>query len=363
MIYIGTDNGIYRWFPGASWPIFHGLQERAVLDLVSPGGGVMVAVDGQGRIWETIDNGQEWREVSPPEDSDRPTALALVDTPASLVLASRPLALHRRGIGPDPAEVKPNALDLADRQVSAMIELAARLARRRRQGTEGGLAVAEPPVGRIDTMGWVTLGQPAAAPEGVEPRIRRIEAGPNAWFAAVVGAGLWRSTDAGSTWQECPGLPTEVYAIRISQGLVALATSDGCWMSSNDGETWEDHSGGLDACRHVRAIEIRPGNPNVLLAGAAPDAPGQGPAAPRGGLGFALFESKDGGKTWTRVTRGFPEALEFDTIADIRYEPTNPEYAVIALSSGELWNTRSDGLWWEPLARQINSARVLCASE
>lgn len=225
------------------------------------------------------------------------------------------------------------------------------------------MAVVEPPAGRTDATGWTALGLPLAAPEGVAPRIRRIEVGPKSWFAAVVGAGLWRSTDAGLTWQECPGLPAEVYAIRISQGLVALATSDGCRISPDDGETWQDHSGGLDACRHVRALDIKPGNPNVLLAGAAPDAPGQGPAAPRSGLGFALHESKDGGKTWTHVTRGFPEALEFDTIADIRFEPSNPEYAVIALSSGELWSTRSDGLWWEPLARQINSARVLCAVE
>ncbi|MEO6808809.1 MAG: hypothetical protein ABI353_06825 [Isosphaeraceae bacterium] len=362
MIYIGTDNGIYRWFPGAGWPIFHSLQECAVLDLASPGGGVMVAVDGGGRIWETIDNGQDWREVSPPEGADRPTALALVDTPASLVLATRPLALHRRAIGPDPAEVKPNALDLAGQQVAAMIELAARLTRRG-QGTEGALAVAERPAGQTDPMAWTALGQPTAAPEGVAPRIRRIEIGLNSWFAAVVGAGLWRSTDAGSTWQECPGLPTEVYAIRISQGVVALATSDGCWISLDDGETWEDRSGGLEACRHVRALDIKPGNPKILLAGTAPDALGQGAAASRTGLGFALYESKDGGKTWTHVTRGFPEALEFDTIADIRYEPSHPEYAVIALSSGELWSTRSDGLWWEPLARQINSARVLCAAE
>ena len=33
MILIGTDEGIYRWFEGAGWPVFHSLQDRAILGL------------------------------------------------------------------------------------------------------------------------------------------------------------------------------------------------------------------------------------------------------------------------------------------------------------------------------------------
>ena len=31
MILIGTEDGIYRWFEGASWPVFHSLQGRRVV--------------------------------------------------------------------------------------------------------------------------------------------------------------------------------------------------------------------------------------------------------------------------------------------------------------------------------------------
>ena len=83
--------------------------------------------------------------------------------------------------------------------------------------------------------------------------------------------------------------------------------------------------------------------------------------ADRAGVRFALYESKDAGKSWKHVTRGFPEALESDSIADIRYMPDDAQCAAVALASGEMWSTATDGLWWEPLARQIRGARALCA--
>ena len=45
MILIGTDEGIYRWFEGCGWPIFHSLQDRAIVGLASPGAGLLAAID------------------------------------------------------------------------------------------------------------------------------------------------------------------------------------------------------------------------------------------------------------------------------------------------------------------------------
>ena len=70
-------------------------------------------------------------------------------------------------------------------------------------------------------------------------------------------------------------------------------------------------------------------------------------------------QSKDAGKTWLHVPRGFPELLEYDQIADIRYDPADTDCAVVALASGEMWATRTNGLWWEPLARQNCLARSI----
>lgn len=366
MLYIGTDEGIYRWFPGANWPIFHGLQDRGIAGLASPGGGVMGVLDGLGRVLETTNNGMDWREVPTPEGPGvgRPTTLVVAGSPAQLVLATtRPLGLYRRPVG---------LVDEPPRTLASRLSSARRLAPGLFGGSAGGGATAlaaTPPAGEADLRGWVPMGVPGVEGGAAAPEVRALVpvAGGASWFAAVVGAGLWRSTDAARTWTRCEGLPEEVFAIRVPgtpEGLVVLGTSDGVRISRDGGETWPEQGAGPEVARRVRAIEVKPGDPKVILAGAAPSSPEAGaPVASRRGLtNFALYESKDGGKTWKHVTRGFPELLEYDQITDIRYDPADPDCAVVSLASGELWNTRTDGLWWEPLARQIKTARVLCAA-
>jgi photosystem II stability/assembly factor-like uncharacterized protein len=355
MMLIGTDGGIYRWFEGGPWPVFHGLQGKSIASLASPGAGVIVAADDAGRIWETTNNGLDWREVPRPDGAKRPSALAVWGTPADIVMAAKPLGLYRRPIGAPVGPPPP--------RLSEMPALFWKRARRgRNQGGVATAAVSSEP----DLAGWTPLNVPEVAQGAAPPAIRVLvighcESAP--WFAAVSGAGVWKSRDLGATWRSCNGLPNDVYALRAGpKGLVVAGTSDGCWISSDSGETWTDKSGGLEKSRQIRAIEVKPGNPNVMLAGAAPQGDGEGPVASRSGLRFALYETKDGGKTWSHVARGFPELLESDQITDIRYNPADTNYAVATLASGEMWATATDGLWWEPLARQIRAARVLCAT-
>ena len=110
MILIGTDEGIYRWFEGCGWPIFHSLQDRAVVDLDSPGAGILAAVDRNGVVLESVNNGQDWRTIPLPDGAGSPSALAVWGTPGTLVVATRPLGLLSRPVGapaPRPEEMAP----------------------------------------------------------------------------------------------------------------------------------------------------------------------------------------------------------------------------------------------------------------
>lgn len=363
MILIGTDDGIYRWFDGCGWPIFHGLQDRAIVDLASPGGGVLVALDREGTVYETVNNGQDWRTIPLAAGAGRPTAVSVWGAaPAAIVLATAgPLGLYRRTVGAPVPRLKteyrsasPAFVDRARSVAAGATEL---LVRRRNVTTDPRVAGA---------AGWTALRAPDA---GADAEIRSLVTGLGAtvpWFASVRTGGLWRSTDLGANWQRCVGLPNEVYAIRASTeqpGTVWAGTSDGCWLSTDGGLAWEERSQGLDKGRFVSALEVKPGAPKTLLAGVGPFAPEAAAANTEPNVGYSLFESNDGGKTWAQVTkRNHPEAIERDAIADIRYDPAAPDNIVDALTSGEIRVTRNDGAYWSPIARQIRAARALCAA-
>jgi photosystem II stability/assembly factor-like uncharacterized protein len=269
------------------------------------------------------------------------------------------MGLYRRPIGLASDIDAPGALTRVKKLEEFVIVRARGLAARVRGGS-GGTATLERPTGRM--FGWTPMEGPAADAGHVPPSVRLLTCEGGSIYAAIAGAGLWRSDDLGGSWTRLGGLPDDVYAVRFAGKTIAVGTSDGVWVSADGGQTWADQSVGLEKVRQVRALEIKPGDPKVMLAGAAPLGAGEGPVADRGGLRFALYESKDAGKTWKHVTRGFPEMLESDSIADIRYLPEDTNFAAIALASGEMWNTGVDGLWWEPLARQIRSARAMCVT-
>jgi hypothetical protein len=372
MILIGTEDGIYRWIEGSGWPVFHSLQGRPIVSLASPGAGVIAAIDGNGQVLESVDNGQHWQEIPAPVPASSssstsmftvtgpvPTLLALWGEPEMLVVATRPMGLYRRLVGA-PLPQPPRAVGRARAGAGpAWMGRARTLA-------AGAVTMLTPPRRPSSAAGgpapvWTALGKPdvARSKVGSSAVVRALDAGigggaPAPWFAAIRGAGLWRSLNQGSTWQQCPGLPDDVLAVRAAHGtpgVVVVATAEGCRHSSDGGQTWEDRSGGLEKARYVSAIEIKPDNPDVLLAGAAPA---------EGGT-YALYESNNGGKAWSQVKRGFPEDIERDLISDIRYDPAAPDNVLVALGSGELWLSRFDRAYWCPIARQTRSARVLCA--
>lgn len=353
MILIGTDGGIYRWFEGAGWPVFHSLQGRSVLALASPTPGVLVAVDRSGEVLESENHGLDWRTLPLPAGSGRPTALAADATSAGILLGVKPSGVYQRPVG---GVVPKGAAAGGPAWVGTARTLAggatAMLTARPRR--------AVPDAETVRRAGWTLLATPGGAPTA---ELRLIVGLNEAWVAAVSGRGLWRSTDLGKTWGQVDGIPPEVYAVRpvvTKPGEAWAATSDGCRHTADFGQTWTDRSAGLDAVRQVRAVAVNPSDPKNLLVGAAP-VPADHGASPRDGLGYGLYESTDGGQKWAKVEkRNFPEGLEFDTINDIRFDPASPENAMVALGSGELWVTRNAGFYWEPVARQIRAARVLC---
>lgn len=172
---------------------------------------------------------------------------------------------------------------------------------------------------------------------------------------SVVGRpSLWRSTDAGASWQPIPGAPTQHRPMRAalaSDGrlFVAYASEPGphrmkdgsVWRYDTATRVWADITPERPSASEpfgYAAVAVDPSHPQRLLASTA----GRG-------KGDELFRSTDGGTTWRPLFAG--DAARFDASAapyvadthlhwlfDVKINPANPDHALFTTGYGG-WET------------------------
>ena len=132
---------------------------------------------------------------------------------------------------------------------------------------------------------------------------------PGVFYAGFPTGGVWKTTNAGTTWDPVFDSVTTVSAV----GAVEVAPSDtsviyvgtgdmptggninegdGVYRSDDAGRTWRHV--GLDSTRQIPSILVDPHDPNLVLVTA------QGDFHAKGGQ-RGIYRSTDGGRTWTRT--------------------------------------------------------------
>jgi photosystem II stability/assembly factor-like uncharacterized protein len=184
------------------------------------------------------------------------------------------------------------------------------------------------------------------------------------------GGGVWKSTDGGRYWQNI----SDGFFQRASVGALAVAPSDpnvlyagmgeatirgnvshgdGVYRSTDAGKTWQH--GGLAATRNIGKVRVHPTNPDLVYVAALGHA--HRPNPERG-----VYRSRDGGATWEQVlSRG-----ERAGAIDLSLDPTNPRILYAAfweavrgphflISGGEgsgLFKSTDGGDTWTELTRK-----------
>ncbi len=165
---------------------------------------------------------------------------------------------------------------------------------------------------------------------------------PNVFYVAVNNGGVWKTDDAGRTWQPifddqptgsigalaiAPSNPDVIY-VGSGEGLHRpdLSVGDGMYKSTDGGKAWR-HLGLRDG-QQIPAILVDPRDPNRVFAAVLGHP--YGANAERG-----VYRSTDGGATWQKVLY----KDENTGAVDLAFDPTNPRivYAV-------LWAAR-EGPW------------------
>jgi photosystem II stability/assembly factor-like uncharacterized protein len=174
-------------------------------------------------------------------------------------------------------------------------------------------------------------------PGGMSGRVTSIdvvENDPDIIYAGTASGGLWKSTNAGTTW-----LPIFEKEVTASVGAVAIQQSNpsviwvgtgegnprnslnggyGIFKSLDAGKTWQ--SMGLEKTRNIHRVVIDPTNPDVVYAAAIGSPWGEHPE--RG-----VFKTTDGGKSWTKILYTNDKSGAADLIMD----PSNPNKLIAAM--------------------------------
>ncbi len=167
---------------------------------------------------------------------------------------------------------------------------------------------------------------------------------------AAIGAGLWRSTDAGQSWQliytaggsdaESQGVITAIGFDHLSPSTVYMAGSDGFRTSNDLGTNWQKKNAtnlggpfqGAFAFSQPR-IESDPQGSGALIANAS-----------------RPYLSRDGGQTWTVL---LPTPAQTSSVATFsRTQPGRIYVGAAAGASGSLWVSDNWGQTWSQTKAQ-----------
>ncbi len=227
----------------------------------------------------------------------------------------------------------------------SFLQLATPLSSQQRRPTRPATPAPNP----IDPASYAALQYRHLGPEGNRlPAVAGVPGDPLTYYAGAASGGIWKSTDGGVHWQPIfDGEPVS------SIGALAVAPSDpnvvwagtgepfirshisigwGVYKSTDAGKTWNRM--GLERTGRIARIVIDPRNPEVVLLAALGHA--YGPQPERG-----VFRTTDGGKTWEKVLFVNDSTGAIDLVMD----PSNPRILYAATWQIEIhtWGRTSGG--------------------
>ncbi len=214
----------------------------------------------------------------------------------------------------------------------------------------------------FDKEGVSTIGDIAIAPS--DPSVVWVGTGePNNRQSSSWGDGIYKSLDAGKTWQHMglaatlhigrivihPTNPDIVYAAALGH-LWGPNPERGVYKTTDGGKTWNqilkinDDTG-------VSDIAMDPQSPDTLYAAAY-----QRRRTPfgfdGGGPGSAIYKTVDGGATWKKLTKGLPYENGGDTGRiglDIYRKDPNIVYAIVQHEHGGTYRSEDKGETWKKM--------------
>ena len=229
----------------------------------------------------------------------------------------------------------------------------------------------------FETREWVNVG-----PFNIGGRLKTVAVNPmnpSTIFVGAAGGGIWRSYDAAQSWHPVSdNLPTQsmgnLVINPVDTSIIYAGTGEasfggrsfdgaGIFKSTDGGTTWTEVSGnGIPEYSRVGMMAINPVNPDIVYAAI--------PGGARDQEDFGIYRTTDAGGSWEKVFDG--------RTTDVILNPQNPDilYTVSSkifggtilgqygmyksIDGGETWNKLDLGIVDSTMGR---TGLALCAAQ
>jgi photosystem II stability/assembly factor-like uncharacterized protein len=199
---------------------------------------------------------------------------------------------------------------------------------------------------------------------------------PHTFYMGGVGGGVWRTTDAGETWEpltdgqiavgsigDVKVAPSDPNVIYVGTGSAStrgnVSVGNGVYRSTDAGKTWEHL--GLPEAGQIGNMVVHPDDPDRVWVAALGHI--FGPNEQRG-----IFRTIDGGQTWEKVLF----VSDSTGFVDVEASPENPRvlYAaawraerkpwtmISGAEEGGIWRSTDGGDSWEKLEEGLPEGEV-----
>ena len=187
--------------------------------------------------------------------------------------------------------------------------------------------------------------------------VKNVAVDPNnsqTMYACVEQGGLFKSTDAGQTWQELSGFNDDCHRLFIrpsNSKELLLPTGYGFYRSRDGGESWQELSERISRIGYPDLLVFNPRQENLMfLAGAEADPfhwMKTRSANPR------IARSRDGGDTWEILGKGMPEHIDanFEAMALESWDGGCTVYA--GNTDGDIYASDDEGESWAKVVTAI----------
>src|SRR5919108_331840 len=193
---------------------------------------------------------------------------------------------------------------------------------------------------------------------------------PDTVYAGVQDAALFRSTDAGQTWQELPALRQHksapgwqpgaggmclhtILLDRAHPGRIVIAISAaGGFRSDDAGESWREISGNLPTDFGF-PIDVHAHEPDTVYV--VPIKSDSEHYLPEGKL--RVYRSRTGGNEWEPLTRGLPQRdCYVNVLRDaMAVDALDPCGVYFGTTGGQVYASANAGDTWTPIVRDLPS--------